>query len=202
VNIESNGPHAGNAPATGPIDSADLQGRFVIAMPNLEDPNFHKTVVLVCEHDKAGSMGIVVNRSMPFTLGQVYEGQEIEGRDHDDEPVHYGGPVQTEVGFILYRGDGPLAGAVHVAGDVYLGTSVELLRMIADGEGPAPFLFALGYAGWAPEQLDSELARNDWLVAQGDPEIIFSLPAEERWEHAVRSLGIEPGHLANMSGSA
>lgn len=179
-----------------------LKGQFAVAMPHLSDPNFQHTVVLLCEHNKEGAMGVVVNRPMPFLMEQVYEGQGIEGGHEGDAPVHFGGPVQPEVGFILFEGDALIEGSMDVGGGIGLSTSLEMLREISEGVGPKRFLFCLGYAGWGPEQLENEIARNDWLVVPLDPEIVFSLPAEERWEHAFKKLGITPGLLSQTMGNA
>lgn len=179
-----------------------LRGHFLVAMPQMDDPNFHKTVILICEANNEGAMGVIVNRPLPFTMGQVYDGQEIEERGSEGEPVHFGGPVQPEVGFVVYEGDSEYKSSLHVGKNVHLGTSLDILRDIANGAGPKRFLFALGYAGWAPEQLEGEVARNDWLLVPLDPEIVFSVDPEKRWERAVRSLGIEPALLVSGSGSA
>lgn len=171
-------------------------------MPDMEDPNFHRTVILLCEANSEGAMGVIVNRPLPFTLGQVYDGQEISERGGGEEPVHFGGPVQPEVGFVIYEGNLDYASSLYIENGVSLGTSLDILRDIARGVGPQRFLFALGYAGWGPEQLEGELARNDWLLVPLDQELIFSVPHEKRWEEAVRSLGIEPALLVSGSGSA
>lgn len=184
------------------LAETNLRGHLLVAMPQMEDPNFHKTVILLCEATAEGAMGIVVNRPMPFTLGQVYEGQEIKERESADEPVHFGGPVQTEVGFLLYEGGAEYQSSLYVDRGISLGTSLDILRDIARGTGPDRFLFALGYAGWGPDQLEGELARNDWLLVPLDPELIFTTSPERRWEKAVRSLGIEPALLVSGTGSA
>jgi len=178
-----------------------LKGQFLVAMPQLTDPNFKRTVVLVCEHGEDGALGLVVNRPTPFTLGQIYEGQGIEGEGGADEPIHYGGPVQPEMGFVLYQGQ-PYEGSLAVLEDLLLGTSLEILKDIAANRGPHRFLFFLGYAGWAPDQLEGEIARNDWLVVPASVDLLFSVPAEDRWEQAVRSLGIDPGLLSQGFGTA
>ncbi len=170
-------------------------------MPQLSDPNFRRTVVLVCEHGEDGALGLVVNRPTPFTLGQIYEGQGIEGEGGADEPIHYGGPVQPEMGFVLYQGD-PYEGSLEVQAGLLLGTSVEILRDIAADRGPQRFLFFLGYAGWAPDQLEGEIARNDWLVVPGTADLLFGVPPDERWDAAIRSLGIDPNLLTQGFGTA
>ncbi|MDW7709108.1 MAG: YqgE/AlgH family protein [Deferrisomatales bacterium] len=170
-------------------------------MPQLKDPNFEQTVVLLCEHGEDGALGLVVNRPTPFTLGDIYDGQDIEGRGDSGEPVHFGGPVQPEMGFVLYEGR-EYEGSLSALPGVHLGTSLEILRDIAASRGPERFLFCLGYAGWAPDQMEQELGRNDWLVVPATPEILFRVPAEHRWERAVRALGIEPGMLSGAFGTA
>jgi len=171
-------------------------------MPQLSDENFARTVVLLCEHEKDGALGLVVNRPTPFQLGQIYDGQGIEERGGEDTPIHYGGPVQPEMGFVLYEGGRHFDGSMEVFGELRLGTSLDILRAIASGKGPRRFFFCLGYAGWAPDQLESELVRNDWLVVPASLAILFEVPAEERWNRAIRSLGIDPGLLTQQFGTA
>ena len=171
-------------------------------MPQLSDPNFARAVVLLCEHESDGALGLVVNRPTPFFLGQLYEGQGIEGEEGRDDPINYGGPVQPERGFVLYESDKDYDGSMPVMGRLRLGTSLDILRDIAGGEGPERFLFCLGYAGWAPDQLENEIARNDWLVAPGDPDLLFQVSPEDRWEKAIRLLGIEPALLTQTFGNA
>ncbi len=170
-------------------------------MPQLQDPNFERSVVLLCEHGADGALGLVVNKPTPLSLGQIYEGQEIEGEGGDDEPIHRGGPVQPEMGFVLYEGR-EYEGSVPVVGALRLGTSLEILKDIAAECGPRRFLFFLGYAGWAPDQMEQEIGRNDWLVVPADPELLFQVPADERWERAIRLLGIDPNLLTQGFGTA
>ena len=171
-------------------------------MPQLADPNFARTVVLLCEHEADGALGLVVNRPTPFTLGQLYEGQGIAGEGSSDAPIHYGGPVQPERGFVLYEGGRDYDGSMPVLDELKLGTSLDILRDLSEGRGPDRFLFFLGYAGWAPDQLEAEIARNDWLAVPADPSLLFAVEPEERWEQAIRLLGIEPGLLTQTFGTA
>ena len=170
-------------------------------MPQLKDPNFERSVVLLCEHGEDGALGVVVNRPTPFLLGQIYEGQAVEGNGCADQPILYGGPVQPEMGFVLYKGR-EYEGSTEVVRDLRLSTSMDVLRDIAAEKGPERFLFALGYAGWAPDQLEEEIARNDWLVVPADPELLFLVPPDELWTAAVRSLGIDPSLLTQDFGTA
>lgn len=171
-------------------------------MPQLSDPNFSGTVVLMCEHDQEGALGLVVNRPTPFLLGQIYEGQGIEGDGGADTPIHYGGPVQPEMGFVLYEQGAEYEASMPVLGELRLGTALDILRDIARGRGPTRFLFFLGYAGWAADQLEQEVARNDWLVVPAATDILFQVPAEERWDKAIRLLGIDPSVLSQDFGTA
>jgi putative transcriptional regulator len=170
-------------------------------MPELKDPNFEQSAVLLCEHGEDGALGLVINRTTPFLLGQIYEAQGLEGQGGAEEPIHYGGPVQPEMGFVLYEGQ-EYEGSMPVVGGLRLGTSLEILRDIADDRGPRRFLFFLGYAGWAADQLEGEIARNDWLVVPADPELLFRTTPEERWEQAIRCLGISPSDLSQGFGRA
>lgn len=184
------------------LETTPLRGHFLVAMPHMADPNFHKTVVLLCEHNEEGAMGVIINRPLPFTMGQVYEGQGIKEEAHQDRHVNFGGPVQPQVGFLVYEGVDDYPSSMLVGKGVYLGTSLEILQDIAAGVGPGRWIFALGYAGWGAEQLEGEIARNDWLVVPLDADLIFKVDPAERWTHAVRSLGIEPSLISSLTGSA
>ena len=170
-------------------------------MPQLKDPNFEQAVVLLCEHSEDGALGVVVNRPTPFLLGQIYAGQDVEGTGCADQPILYGGPVQPEMGFVLYEGP-EYEGSAEVVRGLRLSTSMDVLRDIAAEKGPERFLFALGYAGWAPDQLEQEIARNDWLVVPADPELLFRVSPDELWTATVRSLGIDPSLLTQDFGTA
>lgn len=171
-------------------------------MPQLSDPNFSRTVVLLCEHEDGGALGLVVNRPTPYLLGQIYEGQGIQGEGGSEEPIHFGGPVQPEMGFVLYEGGAEYDASMPVLGALRLGTALDILRDIAADRGPTRFMFFLGYAGWAPDQMEGEIVRNDWLVVPADPEVLFGVPPEQRWDRAIRILGIDPTLLAQGYGTA
>ncbi len=185
------------------METTEFKGQMIVAMPHLEDPNFKKTVVFLCDHGPGGSMGVVINRPLPFTLDQVYAGQGITAKGGGDHTVNFGGPVQPEVGFILYRDvETAYENSTNVTGDVFLGTTVDILQDISNNNGPDQFFFALGYAGWGPEQLEDEITRNDWLVVPFDLPTLFDLPHDQRWEHAIRLLGVDPNLLTQTTGSA
>ena len=183
-----------------------LRDQFLIAMPALEDDNFQRSVTYICEHTEDGAIGIVLNRPADVTLGDLLSHMELPCSTTvpASTPVYLGGPVQRERGFILCRA-GPeetIDEGLRVSSEIVVSTSRELLRSIADGRGPSRYLIALGYAGWGGGQLEQELADNSWLTGPADPEIIFELACEQRWQAAARKLGIDIHLIANLAGHA
>jgi len=170
-------------------------------MPHLKDPNFEKSVVLMCDHGDEGSMGLVVNRPIGLSLGQLFELQGIKGTGSFGSPVHYGGPVQPELGFVLFN-EGEYADSINIGAGIKMSSSLDIVTDISNNAGPEKFLFTLGYAGWAPGQMEAEIARNDWLAAPANPKLIFESPPEKRWDEAIRILGIDPGFLSVKAGRA
>ena len=180
----------------------NLTNNFLIAMPTLNDPNFSRTVTYLCSHDDSGAMGIVVNRPLDMTLGEVLEQMGIDASDEEAKaiPVVQGGPVLPERGFVLHRPAAQWDAVLEVEeSGLAVATSRDILGAIATGEGPDDVVVALGYAGWAAGQLEQELGDNAWLSGPADQSIIFELPYEERWESAARLLGVD---LERMSGQA
>jgi putative transcriptional regulator len=182
----------------------DLTNQFLIAMPSMEDPNFDRTVVYVCEHSEKGAMGVVINRPMDLTLASLFNKIDLrlEIAPWRDEPVLYGGPVQTERGFVLHEPAGNYGSTLTVAGDIGLTTSKDVLEAVAGGKGPPRLLVTLGYAGWAAGQLESELAHNGWLNVAADARVIFDTPLSARFDAALRLLGVDPRHLTHHAGHA
>jgi putative transcriptional regulator len=184
------------------IETINLKGQFLVAMPHMSDPNFHRAVVLVCDHSPEGAMGLVVNRSLPCCLREVLVGLEIQGAGGGEALAHYGGPVEPQIGFLLYSG-GPLyEHSLRVTESLWLGTTLNILEQISRNEGPDKFFFALGYSGWGPGQLDEEIRRNDWLVIPASEQIVYDLPYEDRWDATIRMLGITPDMLGKTVGTA
>jgi putative transcriptional regulator len=187
------------------MDTAGFLGnRLLIAMPSMLDPNFARTVTLVCQHDAGGALGLVINRRAPLTVGDVLRQLGIEARDPglSAAPVYLGGPVQPERGFVLHDGDRDYEATLPIAPGLRLTTSRDVLAAMAAGEGPRHALLALGYAGWGAGQLESELRDNAWLTADADPALIFEAPVEARWEAAARLVGVDPSRLAGEAGHA
>lgn len=185
-------------------ESSSLRNHFLIAMPALADPNFSHTVTYICEHNDEGAMGIVINRPMPITLAEVLRQMEIEPSKNLDTSVvvNEGGPVQPEHGFVVHSPVGAWESSMPITDDIALTTSRDILSAIGHAEGPAHYLIALGYAGWGPGQLETEIAENAWLSGPASMEILFDLPLEQRWEAAARLLGVDLNLLSSDIGHA
>jgi putative transcriptional regulator len=184
--------------------SVDLTGHFLIAMPSMADPNFAKTLTYVCEHNDNGALGLVINRPTDMSLRILLERINLPG-DLDELgtiPVYFGGPVQTDRGFVLHKPVGNWQSTLNVGGAIGLTTSKDILEAVGNGAGPDEILVTLGYAGWAPGQLENELAQNAWLTVAADTEVIFDLPPAERLPAAVRLLGIDLTRLSDEVGHA
>jgi putative transcriptional regulator len=186
------------------MNNMDLTNQFLIAMPSMQDPNFDRTVVYVCEHSERGAMGVVINRPMELTLASLFNKIDLrlEIAPWRDELVLYGGPVQTERGFVLHAPAGNYGSTLNVGEDIGLTTSKDVLEAVAGGNGPQRLLVTLGYAGWAAGQLESELAHNGWLNVAADARVIFETPLTARFDAALRLLGVDPLHLTNQAGHA
>ena len=178
-----------------------LANHFLIAMPNLRDPNFARTVTLICEHSSEGAMGIVINRSTDLRLADVLQQMDIDGAasHHREMPVYLGGPVQNNRGFVLHEPLGSWESTLAVTPSLGVSTSRDILAALADNSGPQRFLLALGYAGWSAGQLEREIGENTWLSGPADHQILFDTPVEARWSAAAQHLGV---NLAALSGEA
>lgn len=189
-----------------------LDGQFLIAMPSMEDGRFAHTVVYVCAHSEEGAMGIILNQSasnLTFAdllqqLGIIEEGDPIRLPSPADRMlVHRGGPVETGRGFVLHTDDFFIESSTLPIDDgICLTATLEILKAIAEGRGPEQALLALGYAGWAPGQLESEIQANGWLTAPADPLIIFDQDNASKWERALALIGIDAGMLSSDIGHA
>jgi putative transcriptional regulator len=181
-----------------------LTNQFLIAMPAMDDPNFAQTVTLVCEHSERGALGIVINRTLPLTFGEVFDqlGLDATRSRVKDQPVLQGGPVQTERGFVLHTPAGAWESSLPFSERMHLTTSRDILDALAAGQGPERAVIALGYAGWDAGQLEAEMARNAWLTVDASDRLLFSTPVEERWQAAARLLGIDLMSLSSDAGHA
>lgn len=172
------------------IDIRNLSGMFLIAVPSLKDPNFERTVVLICDHTHEGAFGLVINRILLNSFIPLHGGIEIK-ECLIDIPVFYGGPVKPEQGYVLFSNSSTNYPSIEINKNLFLTAAKEILIDIASGKGPSQFLFTLGFAGWAPGQLEYELAIDSWLIAPADNKIIFDTPVNERWKAAAESIGVD-----------
>jgi len=182
----------------------NLTHHFLIAMPLMDDPNFSRTLTYVAEHSDRGALGIIVNRPIDMDLASLFERVEVPLGDQDiaRQPVYYGGPVQTDRGFVLHRPAGDWSATLSVNEEVGLTSSRDILEAVASGMFPHDILVTLGYAGWDAGQLEQELADNAWLSTPADISIIFDLPPEERLAAAMQSMGIDFANLSEDAGHA
>jgi putative transcriptional regulator len=186
------------------MQSVNLTHHFLIAMPNMADPHFSKTLTYICEHNEQGALGLVVNRPLDMALSKLLEQVRIPATSSQCKsiPVHFGGPVQTDRGFVLHKPVGKWQSTLTINPDIGLTTSKDILQAMAQGTGPLQTLVALGYAGWSPGQIEHELAQNAWLTVAARHDVMFDLPAEERLVAAMDLLGIDFASLSENVGHA
>jgi putative transcriptional regulator len=182
----------------------NLTNHFLIAMPGMVDPYFSKTLTFVCEHNDKGALGVVVNKPIDVTLGNLFEQVEIPLDDEvlSTQSLYFGGPVQVDRGFVLHEPQGVWSSSLKVGPSIALTTSRDILEAMAKGKGPSRQLITLGYSGWSAGQLEEEIKRNGWLTVEADPETIFGLSAESRLEAAMAKLGLNFGNLSDQAGHA
>jgi putative transcriptional regulator len=181
-----------------------LTGQLLIAMPAMPDPRFAKTVIYMCAHGEEGAMGLVVNRPLEtMTFPDLLEQLNIPtGANAEQIRVHFGGPVESSRGFVLHSADFVQESTLVIDDTVALTATTDILRAMADGTGPDRSLLALGYAGWSPGQLDSEIKANGWLHAPADSDVVFGPDDEHKWEQAIAKLGFTPEMLSGDAGHA
>ena len=169
-----------------------LTGQLLVAAPRMIDPRFQKTVIYMITHDAQGAFGLIVNRATgKASLNKFLKGIGIEGGEAGgDLVVHYGGPVETGIGFVLHTADFESPDSRKIAGPFAWSAAPAALSAVARGQGPKRFLFTLGYAGWGPKQLEGELARGDWLIAPADETLVFELKGDAAWEQARERAGV------------
>jgi putative transcriptional regulator len=186
------------------VQNVNLTNHFLIAMPAMVDDNFSRTLVYVAEHNEEGALGVIVNRPLELTVKELLERVEIvpQTGDMDDAPIFFGGPVQTDRGFVLHRPLGEWQSSLQITSDIALTSSKDILQTLAEIGEPKDVLITLGYAGWGAGQLEEELAQNGWLTVQADPDIIFDLEAGARLDAAMRLLGIDFANLSDVAGHA
>ena len=188
-----------------------LDGQMLIATPTMSDDRFARSVIYVCAHSSEGAMGIIVNQpaaniKFPDLLVQldvIPETERIEINTNEDIKVLKGGPVETGRGFVLHSADFFIENStLPIDSGICLTATLDILKAIARGDGPASALLALGYAGWAPGQLDNEMQQNGWLHCPADPDLLFGTSIEKKYDEAMRKIGIGPGMLSSEIGHA
>jgi putative transcriptional regulator len=198
---------------TGHSAPINLTDHFLIAMPGLEDEQFAKSVVYVCEHNAKGALGLVINKPSEIDLTGLFDkiNLPLERCELGDQPVFHGGPVQTERGFVLHKQslspeDGTsaslYASTMSIPGGMEMTTSKDVLEALANGSGPPRVLVSLGYAAWGEGQLETELGENSWITVNADHSIIFDTPVAQRYDKALALLGLEAWMISTQAGHA
>lgn len=180
-------------------------GQLLVAMPNMQDPRFSRSVILMCAHNEEGAMGLVVNKLIDqLGMAELLQQLHIEGGGPGggQNHVHFGGPVEASRGFVLHSPDYVETGTLVVGDAFALTATLDILRAIGRGEGPTRSLLALGYSGWGPGQLDAEIQANGWLTVAPDDEIVFGPACADKWQRALAKLGVHPLTLSGDAGHA
>ena len=194
-----------------------LDGHFLIAMPGMNDERFERAVIFVCAHSEDGAMGFIVNRPQPLQFEQLLESLDLDApggagdgagsRDGvsdraRDFPIQLGGPVESGRGFVLHSDDYLSESTIPVNDDLCLTATVDILRAIKEGRGPERGIMLLGYAGWAPGQLEREIASNTWLTCPGRDDLVFDQDHSGKYDRVLAHMGIHPAMLSNQAGHA
>ena len=183
-----------------------LVGKLLVAMPSMDDPRFARSVIYLCSHSSERAMGLIINRpATHITFPELLSQLNIEPilRNAANVPIQVGGPVETGRGFVLHSSDYHMADStLNVAADIGLTATLDVLRAIASGKGPEKAILALGYAGWGPGQLESEILANGWLHCDADPDLLFDQDLDTKWARAINTLGFQPQRLSGQAGHA
>lgn len=184
---------------------SSLQNHFLIAMPGLEDPFFHRTVTYVCEHNEEGAMGLIINQPVGLTVASLLEQIEIKVPQTpalEEKQVLTGGPVATDRGFVLHTPQRGWRSSLQLGDDIMITTSKDILESFGSEKAPPHFILTLGYAGWEAGQLEQEIADNSWLTIPADAELLFHTPTADRWSKAAERLGFAITQLSSEAGHA
>jgi len=191
-----------------------LTGRLLIATPGMPDSRFAHALVFLCAHSEDGAMGLIINKPLPdLTFGKLLENLEVPTQGahsglgdrpaQADDPVFFGGPVETSRGFVLHAPDLSVAeGSLQVSSLAELSTSLDMLALIARGHGPSHAMMALGYTGWGPGQLEEEMRTGGWLTCDASESLLFTAAPAQRWSDALRGIGVDPRLLSATHGTA
>ena len=189
---------------TDETDNLYLTGQLLVAMPQMRDPRFARSVIYMCAHSPDGAMGLVVNRRVgSITFDDLLQQLNIGPNKRSDEiRIHFGGPVEQGRGFVLHSSDYLQSGSLRVDDQVALTATLDILKEMAAGGGPRKSLLALGYAGWGPGQLDAEIQANGWLSVSSDEALVFDADLDHKWERAIGKIGIDFSQLSGEAGHA
>lgn len=181
-----------------------LKGQFLVAMPGMSDPHFSYTVNCICEHNIEGAVGITVNRVHPvLSAKDIFEELKLPYTPYTASmPIHLGGPVHIDEVFMLHGPPFNWHGTVMVTPSLAMSNTLDMLAAVAAGKGPSSVIIALGCSGWGPRQLESELGENSWLNLPVFEDVIFSMEIENRWQEAIKKMGINPLLLSEAAGHA
>ena len=181
-----------------------LKGQFLLAMPGLKDPNFSGTISVICEHNEQGAVGVVINRVHSYLSGEdIFKELKIDYNPVAASiPIHIGGPVHVGEIFLIHGEPFEWDSSLMITSSMAMSNTRDIVESVAMKKGPESYLFALGCAGWGPGQLEEEIKENAWLTHPVLDEIVFELPVEQRWNMAMKKIGIDPMLLSNTAGRA
>lgn len=182
-----------------------LEGKLLIALPGMSDPRFEKAVIFMCAHSAEGAMGLIINKPIEgLGFHDLVQNLDIRVTNNvPDSPVLFGGPVDTGRGFVLHSGEYAAPNAtMPVTKEISLTATLDILKAMAEGQGPEQSVFALGYAGWGPGQIENEIRLNGWLHCDADSGIVFEMDMASKWSAALRKLGIDLSLLSTNTGRA
>ncbi len=184
--------------------NSDLTGKLLIAMPTMGDPRFEQSVIFLAAHSDDGAMGLIINKPHGvLSLFDLVAQMDLEKTDKGrDLAVHFGGPVETERGFILHSNDYQSADSLPAGSDFTMSATQDVLVALSTGRGPQDALIALGYAGWGPGQLETEIASNGWLTCDANPALVFHTDNHTKWEASLATIGVTPLTLSSQPGHA
>jgi putative transcriptional regulator len=187
-----------------PVSGFSLTGQLLVAMPQMRDPRFTRSVIYMCAHNAEGAMGLVINRLVgSITFPDMLEQLGIAAGEHGRQiKVHFGGPVDSGRGFVLHSDEYRHEGTVAVVDGMALTATIDILKDIAGGHGPRRCLLALGYAGWGAGQLDAEIQANGWLTVPADADLVFEGDLDGKWERALGKIGVSRTQLSGEAGHA
>ena len=182
-----------------------LDNRFLVSMPQLDDPNFSRTVILLCKHDESGAVGIVINRHTRHKIGEIFEQLDIGAcsKAYAGDPVLEGGPVYPELGLVVHDGSADSwESSIRIDDNLFLTSSRDILDDMANGKGPKNAMLSLGYSGWGPGQLEAEIQSNSWLTTPVDQQILFSPDIDKKWQRSAQLIGIDIHQISSLVGHA